>query len=189
MPSEAAEVAGTELVLDRSNTKWASDVHIAPPAAEDAADIHALIAVCPPLDGNSLYANLIQCTHFAATCAVARMDAKVVGWISGHRPPAENNAYFLWQVAVHPEARGRGLPRRMLAQILARPEQVGTCHIQTSITRANEPSWSLFRSVAAWLKTPMREELWFDREQHFGGQHESEFLVTIGPFSALAEIT
>ncbi len=183
MSNEATEFSGTDPVPDRSHTKWASDVHIALPVAEDAAEIHALIAACPPLDSNSLYANLIQCTHFAESCAVARVDGRVVGWISGHRPPSDNDTYFLWQVAVHPDARGRGLPRRMLAEILARPAQSGVRRMQTSITRANEASWGLFQSVSAWLSAPMREELWFDRDRHFGGQNASEFLVTIGPFS------
>lgn len=183
MSNEAAEFSGSDPVSDLGHTKRASALHIAPPVAEDAAAIHALIAACPPLDRNSLYANLIQCTHFAEACAVARMDGRVMGWISGHRPPSDNGTYFLWQVAVHPHARGRGLPRHMLAEILARPAQCGVRRIRTSITRANEASWALFQSVSAWLSAPMREELWFDRDRHFDGLNDSEFLVTIGPFS------
>lgn len=183
MPHDAATRSGPDPVPDRSQSKWTADVHIAAPVAEDAAEVHALIATCPPLDRNSLYANLIQCTHFAQTCAVARASGKMIGWISGHRPPAASDTYFLWQVAVHPDARGTGLARRMLAQILARPEQSGTVRLQTSITRANEASWALFRSVSSWLHAPMREELWFDRKRHFAGHNDSEFLVTIGPFA------
>lgn len=184
MPDETAALSGADPVPDRSYTTSANDADISAPVAEDAAEVHALIAACPPLDTNSLYANLIQCTHFAGHCAVARIDGKIVGWISGHHPPAEKGSYFLWQVAVHPDARGKGLARRMLADILARPEQSGVSRIRTSITRANEASWALFRNVSAWLSAPLREELWFDRDRHFGGQCASEFLITIGPFSA-----
>lgn len=187
MSNEATEISAaeppTESVPERSHSKWASGVRIAKPAAEDAAEVNALIAACPPLDRNSLYANLIQCTHFAETCAVARAGSKMVGWISGHRPPGRRETFFLWQVAVHPDARGTGLARRMLAEILARPEQSGTSRLETSITRANEASWALFQSVSDWLGAPMREELWFDRTRHFAGQHDSEFLLTIGPFA------
>lgn len=189
MPHEATEIAGTDPLPERSQTAWTSDVHIAPPVSEDAAEVHALIAACPPLDGNSLYANLIQCTHFGKTCAVARRDGKVVGWISGHRPPEKAGTFFLWQVAVHPDARGSGLPRRMLAEILARPEHANARYLETSITRANEASWALFRSLSAWLRAPMREALWFDSKRHFKGQNASEFLVTIGPFALPADPT
>ncbi len=183
MPHEATEIAGTDPVEDRSRTKVARSLAIAPPVADDAAEIHALIAACPPLDGNSLYANLIQCTHFAASCAVARLNGKVVGWISGHRPPGREDTYFLWQVAVHPDARGTGLPKLLLRQILDRPEQTNVRQIETSITRANEASWALFRSIAKWLGAPMADTTWFDRDQHLAGAHDSEFLVTIGPFA------
>lgn len=183
MPDEATTTNGTDAVPDRSQPASVA-IEIAVPGAEDAAEIHALIAACPPLDTNSLYANLVQCTHFAHSCAVARMNGKVVGWISGHRPPGKDNTYFLWQVAVHSDARGCRLPRRMLADILSRPAQSGVSQLETSITRSNEASWGLFRSVAGWLSAPLREEPWFDRQRHFGGQHDTEFLVTIGPFEA-----
>ncbi|OYW83898.1 MAG: diaminobutyrate acetyltransferase [Hyphomonas sp. 32-62-5] len=183
MPDEATTLDGTDSVPDRSQTAGAA-IQIGSPTPEDAAEIHALIAACPPLDTNSLYANLIQCSHFAAHCAVARMNGKVVGWISGHRPPGKSNTYFLWQVAVHADARGQRLPRRMLAEILSRDAQSGVSQIETTITRSNDASWALFRSVAGWLAAPLREEPWFDRDRHFAGQHDTEFLVTIGPFKA-----
>lgn len=184
MPDEATTSGGTDTIPHRSQPADAGIIEISVPGPEDAADIHALIAACPPLDTNSLYANLIQTTHFAASCAVARLNGKVVGWISGHRPPGKDDIYFLWQVAVHPDARGMALPKRMLADILSRRAQAGVSRLQTSITRANEASWGLFRSVAGWLSAPLREEPWFDRDRHFGGHHDTEFLVTIGPFKA-----
>ncbi len=183
MPNEATATAGTDVVPDRSKAKRAPNLQIVPPVAEDAAEIHSLIAACPPLDGNSLYANLIQATHFAQSCAVARMDGRIVGWISGHLPPGREATFFLWQVAVHPDARGTGLARRMLAQILSRKQQSGVTWIETSITRENVSSWALFRSIASWLRAPLQETPWFDRERHFGGRHDTEHLVTIGPFT------
>ena len=184
MPNEATETTGTTIVLDRSRAKVLANLQISPPVAEDAAEIHALIASCPPLDQNSLYANLIQCTHFAQHCAVARIDGRIVGWISGHRPPERSDTYFLWQVAVHPDARGRGLARRMMAQILSRPAQSGIVRMETSITPGNAASWALFRSLSGWLRAPLQSAPWFDRQRHLDGAHDSEHLVRIGPFAA-----
>ncbi len=152
------------------------------PTAEDGCDVHDLIADCPPLDQNSLYANLLQCTHFAKTCGLARRDAKAVGWISGYRPPEAGDVYFLWQVAVHADARGLGLPRRLLADILNRPACKGVRWIKTTITADNAASWGLFRSIAARLDAPLETGPGFDAQAHFAGRHASETLVTIGPF-------
>lgn len=181
MPNEATTIQDAEAVPDRSR---AAALRITRPTPEDASAVHDLIAACPPLDGNSLYANLIQCSHFAATCAVARLDGRIVGWVSGHTPPGRDDTYFLWQVAIHPDMRGTGLGRRLLADILNRPETARARFLETSITKSNDASWGLFRSIAGWLKAPMRDAPWFDRDQHFAGRHDTEFLVTIGPFAA-----
>jgi len=157
-------------------------LRIEPPLGEDGAAVHDLIAACPPLDGNSLYANLLQCTHFAGTCALARQDGRVVGWVSGYIPPDEPGVYFLWQVAVHADARGQRLPKRLIADILSRDACRDVRYIKTTITPDNEASWGLFRSVAKWLGAELADEVFFDRVRHFDNRHATERLVTIGPF-------
>src|SRR3546814_13244218 len=67
----------------------ADDFRFRMPKAEDGAAISKLIAACPPLDRNSAYCNLLQCSHFADTCIVAERDGYIAGWISGYRPPSE----------------------------------------------------------------------------------------------------
>lgn len=159
------------------------------PVAEDGADVHDLIAACPPLDQNSLYANLLQCTDFADACAIARDEARgdAVGWISGYRPPSEPDVYFLWQVAVHESVRGQRLPRRLLTDILDRPAQRGVRFIKTTITPDNEASWALFQGLSDWLDAPLKSRPLFDRARHFKGRHDSEIEVRIGPFDWPAE--
>jgi len=156
---------------------------IGEPDREDGAAVHDLIAACPPLDTNSLYANLLQCSHFAGTCAIARMDGEVCGWVSGYIPPEQPDTYFLWQVAVHERARGRKLPVRMIRDILSRPACADLSRLQTTITPDNEASWGLFRSVARWLDADMSDVPHFERQRHFKGRHATEHMVTIGPLA------
>ena len=160
---------------------------ITPPDGEDGADVHALVRACPPLDENSLYANLLQCTHFRETAATARINGRLLGWVSGYIPPGVADTYFLWQVAVHEDARGQKLPRRLIADILGRPACQNVKYIKTTITPDNEASWGLFHSIAKWLDAPLRQAPHFDRDTHFQGQHESEIMVTIGPFDRPAD--
>ncbi len=152
------------------------------PVPEDGADVHDLIAACPPLDTNSLYMNLIQCSHFAQTCALARRDGEAIGWMSGHEMPGDPETFFLWQVAVHEKGRGQRLAHRMLAEILARPRAKPFRSLRTTITPDNAASWGLFRSIARALDAPLAPQDGFDRARHFRGRHDSERLVTIGPF-------
>ncbi len=160
-----------------------SEPHLRAPTAEDGKAVHDLIARCPPLDGNSLYCNLLQCSHFADTCVLAEVDGQIAGFISAYRLPRRPATLFVWQVAVSGPARGRGLARRMLLELLAREACAGVDTLETTITPDNRASWSLFTSLARALAAPLTQATMFDRERHFQGGHASEMLVRIGPFT------
>ncbi|MDZ3832859.1 MAG: diaminobutyrate acetyltransferase [Sphingopyxis sp.] len=151
------------------------------PQATDGPAVTALIAACPPLDRNSAYCNLVQCTHFAAHCVIAERGGRIVGWVSGHRPPSDPEAFFVWQVAVAAEARGQGLAGRMIRMLLARPEQRGVARLITTVTHDNAASWALFRGLAREWGAGLEQEPLFERDAHFAGAHDTEFQASIGP--------
>ncbi len=157
-------------------------ISIRPPVSSDGAAVHALIGRCPPLDTNSLYCNLLQCLHFGATSALAEAEGDAVGFVSGYSPPPHPEALFVWQVAVDERARGHGLAKRLITDILERPGNEHLNHIRTTITAGNEASWVMFRGLARKLNAPTEEHTLFDQDQHFGGEHESEHELIIGPF-------
>lgn len=155
------------------------------PTANDGMDIHKLIADCPPLDTNSSYCNFLQSSHFAQTAIVATHNDQIVGSVSGYRLPDQPNILFIWQVAVSETARGEGLASQMLTQLLTRLQSSGVDTLHTTITKSNSASWSLFTSLAKTLNTSIEHSIWLERDQHFKGQHDSEYLVEIGPFSLI----
>lgn len=157
-----------------------------PPTPDDGASVFRLIGLCPPLDTNSMYCNLLQCTHFAGTsvAAVQTVSAgeEVVGFISAYRMPERQDTLFVWQVAVEKRARGTGLAGSMLKHILDRPQCSGITYLETTITETNKASWGLFESLAKKLGTALEKSVMFDRDKHLAGEHDTEFLVRIGPF-------
>ncbi|MTI63476.1 diaminobutyrate acetyltransferase [Methylophaga sp.] len=159
----------------------AAPITLRAPAAEDGAAVYELIAQCPPLDTNSMYCNLLQCTHFSATSVAAEKEGDIVGFISGYRQPDNPDTLFIWQVAVGEKARGQGLAGRMLRDILSRQQEGQIKFIETTITPDNRASWALFESLANKLGAELNHTVMFDRQQHFAGQHETEMLVRIGP--------
>ncbi len=152
------------------------------PSALNGMEVNQLVADCAPLDTNSVYCNLLQCDHFSDTSVAAELDDALVGFISGYLLPAKTDTLFVWQVAVHESARGKGLAKKMLRDILSRPSCAGVRYLETTITRSNEGSWALFRSLAKQLNSPLNESVQFDKETHFKGKHDTEYLVRIGPF-------
>ncbi|MCP1336369.1 diaminobutyrate acetyltransferase [Futiania mangrovi] len=151
------------------------------PEEGDGAQIWALVKEST-LDDNSMYCNLLQCTHFADTCAVAEMDGEIVGWVSGYIPPQEPDVLFIWQVCVSEKARGRGLAKKLILSLLHRPACAEVRRIRSTITADNQASWALFGSVAEKLGTVLTRRPHFTRDNHFDGAHATEHLVTIGPF-------
>lgn len=160
-------------------------VTIRPPKSHEASQIHNLISRCKPLDTNSLYCNLLQCSHFSETCSMAFIDDELAGFVSGYIHPAEENTLFIWQVAVAPEFRGFKLAKRLILDIIKRNHgEHNIKHLHTTITKSNTASWSVFKSVAKELKSDYRERVLFDHQLHFKERSQSEWLMHIGPFKA-----
>jgi L-2,4-diaminobutyric acid acetyltransferase len=153
-----------------------------PPVLEDGMDVYRLIESCPPLDTNSSYCNLLQCSHFSETSVAAEMDENIVGFISGYKVLNKANTLFVWQVAVAESARGLGLASRMLSDILDRQECADVEYLETTITQDNKASWALFEGLAKKRSIPLQRLEWMDKDLHFSGLHDSETLVRIGPF-------
>ena len=162
-----------------------TDVVLRHPVLEDGTAVFDLVDACKPLDLNSHYLYLLQCSHFAPTCVVATLHGEVLAWVSGYIPPKQTDTFFVWQVAVGEKARGLGLGKKLITWVLA--QQTGIQKIHTSITPDNAASWGLFKSLARDWGSDLTSRDWFDKQSHFGGRHNTEVLVEIAlPTSPLA---
>lgn len=156
------------------------------PRADDGSAVNELIERCKPLDENSVYCNLLQCSHFNDTCVVAEMDGEIVGFVSGYLLPKQDDTLFIWQVAVDKKARGRSLAQHMILDLLRRPVCNEVTSLHTTITQSNKPSQGLFSSLADRLEADVKNHVLFDEEKHFDGDAPSEVLWQIGPFDPQA---
>jgi L-2,4-diaminobutyric acid acetyltransferase len=157
------------------------EIKLEPPLPTDGFRVHRLIQACPPLDENSVYCNLLQCTHFKETCIAAKSGDDLVGFVSGYLKPTEPNTLFIWQVAVAESARGKRLAQRMIATLLQYPACLDVNCIETTITPSNKASQALFTRLANALSAPVRLLEGFDKQNHFNHEHESEQLWQISP--------
>jgi L-2,4-diaminobutyric acid acetyltransferase len=110
-------------------------------------------------------------------------NEELVGFISAYLIPKREDTLFVWQVAVDERARGIGLAGNMLKHILNRPQCSHITHLETTITESNKASWALFESLANKLETTLEKSVKFDRDKHLDGEHDTEFLARIGPFT------
>ena len=159
-----------------------TEATVQPPESTDGHELNRLIANSPPLDSNSVYCNLLQCTHFKDTCICAKSDGKLIGFVSGYLLPAHPDTLFVWQVVVDEQARGQGLAGRMLKALLDQPACRNVEFAETTITADNKASQALFAKLAETLSTDVQILPGFDQAHHFHGEHASEELWRIGPF-------
>ncbi|WP_111641728.1 diaminobutyrate acetyltransferase [Marinimicrobium alkaliphilum] len=167
---------------EETHIERVADLTLRTPRSTDGYALHKLVEASPPLDPNSIYCNLLQCSHFSQTGVAVELDGELVGFTSGYLIPDRPDTLFVWQVVIAEAARGKGLAKRMLKHLLKRAVCKNVRHIETTITPDNEASWALFRSLARDLETELNSAVWFEREPHFGGQHDDEHLLKLGPF-------
>lgn len=165
--------ARNDLLLDK--------LELRAPLPSDGHQLNQLVAASPPLDTNSVYCNLLQCLHFADTSVAAVLNGKLVGFISAYYPPNDSETLFVWQVVVSETQRGAGLAKRMLHWLIEQPGSEQALGLATTITPDNRASWALFESFARDCGALPVKTVLFQRERHFAGQHDDEYLLRISP--------
>lgn len=160
---------------DRPHPLTAPPPSLRRPSATDGPALWALAGDCG-LDQNSPYAYALWGEYFAATSVVAvDDDDHAIGFISGFRAPGEPDTVFVWQVAVSPHHRRRGVAGQMLDDLVA---TTGASTIEATVTPSNAPSLTLFRALGERHGTSVDERLLFGEDLLLGG-HEPEVLLRI----------
>ena len=149
------------------------------PSARDGAALWQLVRDAGTLELNSTYFYVLFADRFARTCAIAELDGRPIGVLIGFVPPDQPDTYFVWQVGVHPEARGNAIARRMIASVVARHPRVR--FVEATVASGNAPSDALFRSLARHLRAEIKVTGGYPSTL-FPAPHDAERLYRIGPF-------
>ncbi|MFC3491164.1 diaminobutyrate acetyltransferase [Glycomyces rhizosphaerae] len=186
MPSGDASDAGPKgpatQVLGTNDSRGEA-LSFGPPTPADGAELWNLARQAGNLDVNSRYAYLLWCRDFASTSVVARDTQGVIaGFITGYRRPEAPDVYFVWQVAVAPGFRRRGLARTMLDHAVHRMRSNGVRFVETTVTPDNKASMRLFESFAEANGADLTRDVLFS-ERELGSGHEPEVLHRIGPIA------
>ncbi|MFF5538369.1 diaminobutyrate acetyltransferase [Streptomyces cinerochromogenes] len=167
-------------------TAASADLLIERPAPTDGAALWRLARDSKTLDLNSSYSYVLWCRDFAATSAVARgVDGEPVGFVTGYLRPDRPRTLLVWQVAVDPAHRGRGIAARLLDGLAARlTAERGITELETTITPGNTASERLFTAFAERHGARVSRELLFPADLFPDGPHDPEVLYRIGPLTA-----
>ncbi|HEX2142953.1 MAG TPA: diaminobutyrate acetyltransferase [Glycomyces sp.] len=186
MPSGDASAAGpygpsTQVRGTDDPSAGAFDLSFPTPA--DGPLMWGLAVDAGGLDVNSRYAYLLWCRDFAATSVVARSGDLLAGFITGYRRPDAPDTLFVWQVAVGPDFRRRGLASRMLDHLVDAVRLEGVRFVEATVTPDNKASLHLFSSFAKANGADLTRDVLFS-EHELGSDHGPEVLQRIGPLTA-----
>lgn len=174
------QAAPREVVRSASGPH-ADGLQLEAPRLDDGADLWRLARDSGSLDLNSSYAYLMWCRDFAATSAVARDGERTAGFLTGYLRPDAPDTVVVWQVAVDPAYRGRGLARRLVDHVADRVAPGGVHYLEATITPDNVPSTRLFTAFAEGRGAALHTSVLFAAD-HFPDGHDAEVLYRIGPY-------
>lgn len=149
------------------------------PSPDDGARMWEIASRDGTLDQNSSYTYIMMCEYFQDMCVVAKDGDQTIGFVLGFNTPEEQEHFFVWQVAIDVEYRGRGLAYKMIQHLLKQNNEK-SCYIEATITPDNIPSRKLFEKIAREYDAPCIVEELF-AEEIFPDDHKSELKYTIGP--------
>ncbi len=165
----------------RATTVTAPDaVKFRKPKISDGVRLWEIARDSKVLDLNSSYSYVLWCRDFAATSVVSDVDSRAVGFVTGYTRQDSPTTFFVWQVAVDADQRGKGLAGRMLNELLDRLTPQGITHLETTISPDNEASIALFTALARTRGTDIGKTDLFAPDD-FPDSHEAEELYTVGP--------
>jgi L-2,4-diaminobutyric acid acetyltransferase len=156
------------------------------PEVDDGGGIWRVVKESGVLDLNSSYLYLLLTKDFADTCVIAEIDGKIVGFVTGYRPPTRHEVIFLWQIGILPSMQRRGLGKRLVISFLHSPGAQGAALLETTVAPSNTVSRALFLAIARQLGVECRISPCFSASQFPEPGHEDEELYRIGPLPGAA---
>lgn len=154
-----------------------TEIDVRTPELEDGQHLWRLAKDSAVLDLNSSYSYLLWCRDFADTSAIAWIDGRPAGFVTGYTRPESPDTLMIWQVAVSADFRGRGLASTMLGELADRTRAI---RLETTITADNDASNRLFQSFARDRGASLERRPLFTPDLYPDG-HDTEYLYEIGP--------
>lgn len=125
---------------------------------QDVAPIYELVPRIGRLTQHTPYTywNLLHNFGNAAFVAL-NSENEHVGFITSHPTTLPKNEWFIWQVGILPEYRGRGLIDDLQDRVVQVAQESGAVALTTSIEADNPQSFTVFSRLAKRLDTGMYE--------------------------------
>jgi len=121
---------------------------IRPMEAKDIGAVRELIDYCKPLDLHTPFTYWVLSEYFNNTCLVLEDEGSIVGYAGGMKSTSVENVFYLWQIGLLPNYRGKGFFSALLDKIIEEVKKLGCDYLEFSVLSDNHQSINAFTNYA-----------------------------------------
>ena len=115
---------------------------------KDIDKIRQFVNLCKPLTLHTPYTYYVLFTHFSDSCLVIEENNSIRGYISGIKSVSLKDTFFIWQIGVEKESRGKGCAYILIEKIMQIARKQGCTKVQFTIEPDNDKSFNTFNNFA-----------------------------------------
>jgi L-2,4-diaminobutyric acid acetyltransferase len=104
--------------------------------------------MCKPLGVHTGYTYWVMFHHFNESCFVIQDGGNIIGYVSGMKSQSHSDVFFLWQIGVAEEARGKGYSYLLLEKIFEAAKRMNCKKMQFSLEDLDGASFKSFSGFA-----------------------------------------
>ena len=145
----------------------------------DVDKIRQFVNSCKPLTLHTAYTYWVMFNYLSEGCFVMEEDEKAVGYASGVKSSTEEDVFFMWQIGIAEEFRGKGLSQVLIEKIVNVAKKQNCNILQLTIEPDNEASFSTFNNYAKKNNLIMETAGEAKYNDSLSGKTESETLYEI----------
>ncbi|SRR5258708_11608668 len=124
---------------------------------KDVDNIRQFVNLCKPLTLHTPYTYWVLFTNFSESCLLIEENNLIVGYISGIKSASLKNTFFIWQIGVRKEFRGKGYAQILIKTIIEVAKKQGCSKIQFTIEPENSISLNTFKNFAVKKNIAMKK--------------------------------
>jgi len=116
--------------------------------SRDIAAVRELIDYCKPLDLHTPFTYWILSEYFNNTCLVLEDEDIIVGYTGGMKSSSMEGVFYLWQIGLMPDYRGKGYFSMLLDKIIEKVKSLNCNYLEFSVLSDNYQSINAFSNYA-----------------------------------------
>lgn len=141
---------------------------------KDIDRIRQFVNLCNPLTLHTPYTYHVLFTHFFDSCLVIEENNVIIGYISGIKSSPLKATFFIWQIGIAKEFRGKGYSTLLIEKIIEIAKKQGCTSVQFTIEPDNDKSFNTFSRFAKKNNFVMNKLSTFEYYDSLSGEDNLE---------------